>query len=120
MDYNSKFEIGISKQLKFKIMELDEAFKAATLQSEGYESSMRTPIFKNGDGTYEIGGIQDKQWSDISDGTFEEIGSVKGWDVNIYDFGEGSDEMTKEEKAEEVFNQNETEWFNNFKESFEL
>lgn len=103
-----------------KFETLNEAFEVATLQAEGYESSLRSPIFKNEDGTFEVGGMQHNQWADISDGTFEEIGSVEGWDVSGYDFGEGSEEMTNEEKAKEVFSQNESEWFNDFCERYEI
>lgn len=99
---------------------LSEAFEAATLQAEGYEQSMKAPIFKNEDGTFEVGGMQNENWNDISDGTFEEIGSVAGWDVSVYDFGEDGEEMTDEEKAQEVFNQNKTEWFNDFCERFDV
>lgn len=103
-----------------KFETLREAFEAATLQAEGHESSMKASIFKNDDGTFEVGGMQNENWNDISDGTFEEIGSVSGWDVSVYDFGEGSEEMTDEEKSQEVFNQNETEWFNDFCEHYEI
>ena len=99
---------------------LREAFEAATLQVEGHESSMKAPIFKNDDGTFEVGGIQNENWNDISDGTFEEIGSVSGWDVSVYDFGEGSEEMTDEEKAQEVFDVNAIEWFKYFCEQYEI
>lgn len=103
-----------------KFETLNEAFKAAALQAEGHESSMKAPIFKNEDGTFEVGRMQNENYNDISDGTFEEIGSVPGWDVSVYDFGEGSEEMTNEEKAKEVFNQNENELFNNFCERYEI
>jgi hypothetical protein len=114
-----------AETLKLNIMStkfetLNEAFEAGTLQAEGHESSMKAPIFKNEDGTFEVGGMQNENWNDISDGTFEEIGSVSGWDVSIYDFGEVSEEMTDEEKSQEVFNQNETEWFNDFCERYEI
>lgn len=103
-----------------KFETLSEAFEAATLQAEGYESSMKAPIFKNEDGTFEVGGMQEENWNDISDGSFEEIGGVSGWDVNVFDFGEGSQEMSNEDKAQEAFNQNETEWFNDFCERYEI
>jgi len=103
-----------------KFETLNEAFEAATLQAEGHESSMKAPIFKNDDGTFEVGGMQNENWNDISDGTFEEIGGVNGWDVSVFDFGEGSEEMTDEDKAQEVFNQNKTEWFNDFCERYEI
>lgn len=103
-----------------KFETLSEAFEAATLQAEGHKSSMKAPIFKNDDGTFEVGGMQNQTWNDISDGTFEEIGSVSGWEVSVYDFGEGSEEMTASEKAQEVLNQNEPEWFNDFCERYEI
>jgi hypothetical protein len=62
--------------------------------------------------------MQNKNWNDISDAKFEEIGEVSGWDVSVFDFGENSEEMTNKDKALEVFNQNETELFNDFCEFF--
>ena len=100
-----------------KFETLREAFEAATLQAEGCDPSMKAPIFKNEDGTFDVGGMQNENWNDISDGAFEEIGSVAGWDVNVFDFGEG---MTEDEKAKEAYNQNEIEWFNDFCECYEI
>lgn len=75
---------------------LKEAYKEALIKSEGYKSDMRIPIFKNTDGTFEIGGAQHFQWSDISDGTFTEIGSVDGWFFDDEDNGINRDSQIKE------------------------
>jgi len=120
LTYNKICLTQIINIMATKFETLNEAFEEATLQAEGHESSMKAPIFKNEDGTYEVGKMQNENCSDISDGTFEEIGSVAGWDVRVYDFGENSEEMTNEDKAQEVFNENRTEWFNLFCECYEI
>ena len=40
-----------------KFETLSEAFEAAILQAEGHESSMKAPVFKNDDCTFEVGVI---------------------------------------------------------------
>ena len=106
--------------MKAKFETLNEAFKVATLQAEGYSSSVKAPIYKNNDGTFEVGEIQSQNWNDISDGTFEEIGGVSGWDVNFYDFFDDFCKISNKEKAVEIFNQNEVKWFDDFCERYEI
>lgn len=103
-----------------KLETLEEAFEAAMIEAQGHSENNKVPIFKNEDGTYQIGSIQDIKYNDIPDGTFEEIGSVTGWDVSYFNFGEYNESMTEKEKAKEAFQQNGNEWFTEFCDRYEV
>jgi hypothetical protein len=99
-NYNVKFDT------------IQEAWFAASTEAEGYNSSLRIPIFKNEDGTFEIGSAQNQAWKDFG---VEEVGDVSGW--NIDDVCDSTDE--KKERVNTFLLLNKSELFYLFKESFE-
>lgn len=97
---------------------LFEAFEEANLKVEGFDSGKKVSIYKNKDETFEISDVESIQQSAINDGTFEEIGYVNGWNADVFDFDDV--EITREEKAQEVFSEYKDELFNEFCESFNI
>jgi hypothetical protein len=90
---------------------IKEAWFAATVKAEGYNSSLRIPIFKNEDGTYEIGTAQQEGWEDIG---VQEVGSVSGWNIDdCYD----ENEDTREQRILDFLLENQEELFELFEEN---
>lgn len=96
---------------------LEEAFKDAFIKAAGVEGH-DVPIFQNSNGKFEVGGYQSPNYRDISDGSFEEIGRVNGWDVDVYEYAE--DDMTDDEKGEVVYQSNGSDFFKYFCEQYEI
>lgn len=101
---------------------LEDAFRDAMLEAEGYPDSMIVNIFQHEDGSYSIGNCHEENWRDhisFSDKT-KTIGNARGWSVENYDIRVEGGGLSDRQRALEVYSVDGSDWYSDFLRTFNL